>query len=455
MAEVSIEQVSRKVRELYNKAFSAVERGNLDYAVDMFLAVLDMEPRLLIARRYLRIAELKKLKGKKTNHSVSSLFGGIKVMGAKGALKKAPLKALRMAEDLLKKDPANIQFVKLLDEAAVAANMPEVAVQTWEMMREFYPQDIDLLNRLGALYISMDEPMKGRDCLEVVTNLRPKDQQAQKALKDASALATLKKGNWEKEGSFRDKMKDSREAERLEQQAKAVKSVVDIPSMINELQQKISQEPSNINHYRSMADLYAKSKNYEKAINVLNQAQQQSEVPDPQVDLAISTYRIKQYDQEIEQLQAAGRAEEAAAKEVERHEFQINNARECVARYPNDLQFAFTYGELLFEQDDLNNAIQQFQRAQRNPQRRTRSLYYLALCFEKKGQLDIALEQLKKAASEMQGMDESKKDVLYAMGALYEQMGQKEQAVESYKEIYSVDIGFKDVAERIERAYRK
>lgn len=454
MAEITIEQVSRKVRDLYNKAFSAVERGNLDYGIDMLLSVLDLEPRLLIARKYLRLAELKKSKGK-GNHQVSSLIGCIKVMSAKGALKKKPLKALRTAEELLKKDPSNLQFVKLLDEAAVAAGMPEVAVQTWEMMRDYYPNDVELLKRLGALYISMDEPMKGRDCLEIVVKLRPKDQQALKALKDASALATMKKGNWEKEGSFRDKMKDSKEAERLEQQSKAVKSAGDIPSMIAELEKKIAQEPGNINYYRSMADLYAKSQNFERAIEVLTEAQQKAEVPDPQVDLAISTYRVKVYDQEVEALRAAGHEEEAAAKEAERQEFRIKNAHECVTRYPNDLQFAFHYGELLFEQNDLNAAIQQFQRAQRSPQRRTKSLYYLALCFEKKGQLDIALEQLKKAASELQMMDEGKKDILYAMGTLYEEMGQKEQAVEHYKEIYAVDIGYKDVADRIERAYRK
>lgn len=454
MAEVTIEQVPRKVRDLYNKAFSAVERGNLDYAIDMLLSVLDLEPRLLIARKYLRLAELKKTKGK-GNHQVSSLMGSMKVMSAKGAMKKHPLKALRSAEELLKKDPSNLQFVKLLDEAAVAAELPEVAVQTWEMMRDYYPNDVDLLNRLGALYISIDEPMKGRDCLEVVARLRPKDQQALKALKDASALATLKKGNWEKEGSFRDKMKDSKEAERLEQQAKAVKSVVDIPSMIAELEQKIEQDPGNINHYRAMADLYAKSQQFVRAIEVLEDAQQKADVPDPQVDLAISTYRVKVYDQEIEQLRQAGREEDATAKEAERQEFRIKNAHECVTRYPNDLQFAFNYGELLFEQGDLNAAIQQFQRAQRSPQRRTQSLYYLALCFEKKGQLDIALEQLKKAASELQMMDEGKKDVLYAMGTLYEQMGRQEEAVEHYKEIYAVDIGYKDVADRIERAYKK
>jgi len=455
MAEVTVEEVSRKVRDLYNKAFSAVERGNTDYAIQMLRQVLELEPRLLIARKYLRMVELKRFRESKVNHTMSTVSGLGKMMAAKGALKKNPKKALSAAEDLMEKDPANLQFVKVLEQAAIASDMPEVAIQTYEMIRELYPQDADLLRRLGALYLSVDEPIKGRDCLELVARMNPKDQEAQKALKDASALATLKKGNWEKEGSFRDKMKDTQEAQRLEKQAKAVKSSQDLPAMIAEQQAKIEREPENVNYRRALADLYGKNKDYVGAISVLEEAQRVSDSPDPQVDQAINNYRVKQFEKEIEELQEAGDEAGAQARSAEMEEFRFEYASECVKRYPNDLQFSYMYGELLFNRGELNDAIQQFQKAQRNPQRRTRALYYLAMCFEQKGQLDIAMEQLEKAASELQVMDETKKDVLYAMGALSEQMGEQQKAVDYYKEIYAVDIGYRDVAERIEQAYKK
>jgi tetratricopeptide (TPR) repeat protein len=455
MAEVTVEEVSRKVRDLYNKAFSAVERGNTDYAIQMLRQVLELEPRLLIARKYLRMVELKRFRESKVNHTLATVSGLGKMMSAKGALKKNPKKALSVAEDLMEKDPANLQFVRVLEQAAVAADMPEVAIQTYEMIRDQYPQDADLLRRLGALYLSVDEPLKGRDCLELVARMNPKDQEAQKALKDASALATLKKGNWEKEGSFRDKMKDTKEAQRLEKQAKAVKSSQDLPAMIAEQQAKIEREPENVNYRRALADLYGKSKDYVGAISVLEEAQRVSDSPDPQVDQAINNYRVKQFEKDIAELQEAGDEAGAQAKTAEMEEFRFEYARECVKRYPNDLQFSYMYGELLFNRGELNDAIQQFQKAQRNPQRRTRALYYLAMCFEQKGQLDIAMEQLEKAASELQVMDETKKDVLYAMGALSEQMDEQQKAVDYYKEIYAVDIGYRDVADRIEQAYKK
>ena len=126
-----------------------------------------------------------------------------------------------------------------------------------------------------------------------------------------------------------------------------------------------------------------------------------------------------------------------------------------VKRYPNDLQFHYELGVLLYERGSLNEAIQEFQVSQRNPQRRIRSLYYMAMCFKQKQQYDIAMEQLQKAAAELFIMDETKKDICYEMAQISELMGETEKAVGFYKDIYSVDIAYKDVSEKIEKAYKK
>jgi len=54
MAVVALEDAPRKARELFDKGFAALERGNLGYSIDMLLAALEIEPRLIQARRFLR-----------------------------------------------------------------------------------------------------------------------------------------------------------------------------------------------------------------------------------------------------------------------------------------------------------------------------------------------------------------------------------------------------------------
>ena len=93
--------------------------------------------------------------------------------------------------------------------------------------------------------------------------------------------------------------------------------------------------------------------------------------------------------------------------------------------------------------------------AQRNPQKRIRALYYLAMCFKAKVQYEIPMEQLEKARSELHLMDDTKKDVVYEMGVISETMGRPDQAIAYFKEIYAVDIGYKDIAQKIDQAYRK
>ena len=456
MAEVTLQEAPRKIRDMYEKGFAAMERGNTHYAMDMFMNVLDLEPQLLKARHFLRAAQVKEFKSKnggQMTHVLSSITGIFGVLSANAALKKDPLKALKITESLLRSDPLNKMFIDIHVRSALAADLPEVALLMLEVAREFYPKDIAILKRLGQLYLDNNLTAKGREVYEILLSLKPNDPKVVKAYKDASALDTMNKGGWSDAGSYRDVMKDTGEATRLEQEAKAVKTTKDIDSLIEDSLSKIQKEPDNINYRRGLADLYVRAERMDEALQTLQEAQDLSGGADPQIDRAISNVKLKQFDHEIAALKKAGDTDGAGAKQEERNAFELQDAAERVKRYPNDLQFRYDLGVLQYHNGQLNEAIQQFQQAQRNPQRRTRSLYHMALCFKQKQQYDIALEQLEKAAAEMQVMDDTKKDVLYELGTTCELMGNKEQAAKYFKEIYSVDIGYRDVSEKIEKGY--
>ena len=456
MAEIILDAAPRKARDMYEKAMAAMERGNLDYAMDMFTSALEIEPRLLRARKFLRAAAVKKFKDNKggaVTHAISSLTGLPIQLGVMAQIKKKPVEALKGAEKLIRKDPLNLTFVNLLTQAAVAAEMPEVAIQTLEIARDHYPKNVALLKSLGRLYIETNQTQEARATYETLNTLRPNDPMIIKALKDTAALDTMRKGGWSEAGSYRDVMKDSKEASILEQESKAVKSDKDIGELIVEVQGKVEREPENINYKRHLADLLTRADRYEEALAVLTEAHESTGKTDPQIDRALGVLRLRHFDFQIAGLRKAGDSAGADQKEKEKDAFVIEDADERVKRYPNDLQYRYDLGVVLFEHDRLNEAIQEFQLSQRNPQRRIRSLYYLAMCFKQKKQLDIAMEQLQKAVSELSLMDDTKKDILYEMGTVAEQMGRREEAAKYFKEIYSVDIGYRDVTEKIEKAY--
>lgn len=457
MAEVRLEDASRKARDLFEKGFAAMERGNLDYAIDMFLSVLDLEPGLLHARKFLRAAEIKKFKaggGGSMAHTMSSVAGFGSVMSAKGLIKKKPMEGLKAAEKLLRKDPLNLQFILVLADAAEAADMPEVAIQTLVIAKEHFPANVKLLQRLGTFLLETNDTEMAHQVYEELLRLNPNDPATVKKYKDATALHTMNKGGWESEkDDFRSLLKNKDEAQLLEQEAKSVKSSGDLEALIESSKEKVAQEPGNINYVRALAELYIRDGRLNDAVASLEQAQAMTGGGDPQIDLMLSDIQIKRFEAEIADLENLGDTEGVATKKAALGAFRLQEAKDRVARYPNDLLFKYDLGLLLFEAQDITNAIQQFQSAQRNPQRRIMALYHLALCFKTKGQMDIAREQLQTALSELPTMDSTKKDVLYELGVLSEALGDRDGSLSYFKQIYAVDISYKDVAQKMEQFY--
>jgi tetratricopeptide (TPR) repeat protein len=458
MAELSLEEAPRKAREQFEKGLASFERGNLDYAMDRFEFALELAPRLLQARKFLRAAAIKKSKAAKGGalaHAMSAIAGIGGILQVQSQTKKKPELAVKAAEALLRKDPLNPTFLNLFTQAAVAADMPEAAILTLEVAREHHPKDLKILEWLAKLYMTVDRMHDARTTYEELVRMKPNDSAFIKALKDVTALDTMQRGGWSEATSYRDVIKDTKEAVLLEQEKKAVKTDRDVDALILETIAKVEREPQNINYKRALADLYARADRLDDALAVLREAETITGGADPQIERSISSVRVQQFDRTARELEAAGDSAGAEAQRAEKEAFLLQDAEGRVRRYPNDLQFRYDLGVLYYERGRHTEAIQQFQLAHKNPQRRIRSLYYLALCFKHKGQMDIASEQLEKALSELHLMDDTKKDVLYELGVVYEARGNADKAAENFKEIYSVDIGYRDVAAKIEKYYKK
>jgi len=461
MAENTEDKVSQKIRDTFNKGFSALERGNFDYAIDLLMSCVLADPSFLQARKYLRAAEIQKIKRTGFNtftHYLSFITNIHLYIIANIQLSKQPFKALASAEKLMIKDPLNLNFIFLVAKAAEAAGLIEVAIQELEIAAENYQTNLQVMELLGNLYIKAGLTRKARKIFEKLCNLKPNDADYIRLLKNAMALDSMKSDKWEevaeKGGSFREIVKDIKQAVILEQKDKAFKSDKDIDALINDLLEKIKVEPQNINYYRALAKYYTQKEMFDEAIATVEKARQVSP-GDPELDNLLSSIKIQRFNSEINKLKETGDQAAVDAKIIERDQFVFDDLQERVKRYPNDLRLRFELGVIYYENDYFNEAIQQFQLAQRNPKNRLRALYYLGMSFYKKNQIDLAIEQLEGALAEAVTMDDVKKDILYALGGLYEQTGDNVKALSCYKQIYQADISYKDVAAKIEALYQK
>ena len=49
--------------------------------------------------------------------------------------------------------------------------------------------------------------------------------------------------------------------------------------------------------------------------------------------------------------------------------------------------------------------------------------------------------------------DDEKKEMLYELGCIFEKMNKPDEAIEHFKQIYEADIGYRDVAAKVDAYY--
>lgn len=476
MAVTTEKELSQQNRSLWLKATSAIETRNYGYAITLIQGILKESPEFLTGRQWLRRAELASTKAGK---GFLSGGGGLQTMKAQGVVKKDPKAAIVMAEEMLEKDPRSLAANGLLRDAALAANLPEIAGFALETMRDAEPKNTKVMHELARHYVSVDQPEKAIEVYNAIVAINPADIEATKGGKDAAARSTMRSGNWDQVGKegvdYRTMLKNKEEAISLEQQNRLIKSVDVIDQQLAEQGALYEQNPNNLDVVRRIADLHEKKDDIEGALQYYQWAVELTKSGDPGLLKKVSDLSMKNIDTQIstretwladyaaslngetpdEESQATVNQveEDLAAYKAQKAELLIGTARGRVERNPTDLTFRFELGEQLVRAGQITEAIAELQKAQNSPNLGVRAKYLLGQCFEAKNIPNLAIKQYEDARSRLPNMDGLKKDVIYKLGLLYDRVGDKEKYLASMTEIYEVDSGYQDVAERVESGY--
>ena len=461
MAEKSLNELPRELRMLFTKGSDALQRENLDYAIDLFNQILAKEPGMYDCRKALRTAQMRKAgKGggffKKMMSSASS-----SPMVAKGhmALGKDPAEALRIAEQILNGDPQSSGAHKLVVEAATALGLPKTAVMSLEILAANSPKDRDVAIKYANALADSGETGRAEKVLADLYRLFPTDNELASALKDLSARKTLDEGGYDAladgSGSYRDILANKEEAVSLEQENRQVKTEDVAERLINEYETRLQTEPKNLKLLRSLAELYTQKKQFDKALGYYEQIKSSEVGGDASLDRNIADTVVRKFDHQASLLDANAPeyADKLAKLQAEKQAYQLAECQKRAERFSTDLQIRFELGQLYFQMGKITEAMKEFQKAQGNPHRRIQALSYLGQCFARRGINDLAATTFQDAIKEKVVFDDEKKELVYLLGSVYEKMAKREEAIAQFKLIYGVDVGYKDVAEKIDAYY--
>lgn len=461
MPEKTLAELPRTLRELYDKGNAALQKKNYDYALAIYNQVLITEPAFYACREALRACQFDKNKssGGFFKKMLGRTSSSPQLAMAQYQVRNNPQEALATCEQILNGDPSNIAAHKLLAEAATAMGFPRTAVLSLEIAYKHSDKDEDIGMRLAEALVTAGMIDRAHDVYSEMLKRNPANVSISQLIKNVSARRTMRDQGYEGlesgTGSYRDILKDKQQSASLEQEHRQVKSDDVASELIREYQARLEKEPNDRRLLRSIAELYAQMKDYDTALQYYAMITTIEGQSDPSLERAVTDLKLRKIEMAIEKLDSAADdyAEKRAALEKQRLDFEIAEARKRVEKHPNDLAFRHELGVLYFQAERTGDAIREFQKSQLNPHKKISSLYYLGRCFARQKMYDVAIQKLQNAIAEKLVMDDEKKELIYALGTVFEQSGKRGEAIEQFKEIYAVDIDYKDVAPKVDAFY--
>ncbi len=458
--------LSPKSLELFAKAEQAFDSHNYDYAIMLYRSVLDANPEYHPVRFKLHMASWQARRGRSLSmgDKIKGYMLAAKpfVIGRFKMFKQDWLGAIQAWEECLALAPLCALFHRELAECLERAGWKEAALNAYRVWRNIHPRDPIPLWEMARLHSQDSRWDDARDAYEMLAELHPTDTRVTGELRKIAAIQTIEKGGWSDTLSYRDKIRDERQAKFLEQKDRLVKSSSDIDDMLEVLNAKRQNNTSDLGPLREIAKLHRLKGNLDKAKEVLREALKTAP-SDFFLIRELTDIQLEEMDRDIELKRHAllENPDNASVRDAlegllgKYRSTLLEDKKAQVSQYPTNLLLRFELGELFLAASQVDEAIAELQQAVKNPSKRLESQKFLGQCFHKKHLYDLAIEQLAAASEAVHEMTSFKKDILYELATVYEEMGRDQEAKREYEKIYASDIAFKDVAQKIEKKFRK
>lgn len=467
MQPKSVKEVSERVKGFYEKAQQAAGQRNFDYSIEMFNTALKHCPEFRDARLELRKIEMDKI-GNKVSATRQAWIATKSTMALSvkgpGFIKKEEYgAAFEVAESVLAKDPTVPGALKLLAKAAEEGDYDWLAIDTLEFYLKIHNKDVNTMRWLVELYL---DNSRGEDAVRVCHNMRkldPANGEVQSLLKNAMARSAMDKSNWMEDGN-KDGTGAVEKTEEADSQTAPPKPKDATQQLIKKYETVLEDGNDTVDVRKKLARNYIKAAMYDEAIEQLEACNGMGGQTDPgvqnmmfqAVDLrfekAIKAWEDYSNKGDEEEKQAY---QEIAKLENQRSDYRLLRARERAVTYSNDPNIHMELAMILWERQEIDEALVEFQKAQGSPRHRKKATLHKGKCFALKDQHDIAIKEFELLISEMPEMNKEKLGAIYELAASLKQLGRDEESMEQYKLIYQEDVSYRDVKEIMDGFYQQ
>ncbi len=432
------------------QATDAAKRRNFAMAVKIYGQVLAIQPDFGDARTGLRKVLFQKVAQKPASKLTAMLGGGLHLLtGNLCRLCGQHAAAARAYERYLAHDPLAEGVNLKLGAALQRAGLKRSALAVYAAYAEQQPRCLDACRAAGGLYYELGKVKEALAMYEQALKIDPRDQESLKGRKDLAAEGALRSTGVETAQSSRELIKDKEQQRNLERQDRLQLSAAEIDEELAQIEQKLQQTPQDAKLLRRGARLRDMAKDLAGALDLVEQLLRLSP-NDGEVQELAGDLRIRLQEQMVQKADKAGDPAAAERARASLQQMRVAEARRRVERNPTDLGARFDLGNSLLAAGDVDHAIAELQQAVKDPRKKNESLFALGRAFQKKNLPELALGQFDKAM-QAAGSGVLAKEALYEMGAICQTLGKRDDALRHFTRILEQDIGFRDVAKKVEQ----
>jgi tetratricopeptide (TPR) repeat protein len=450
----------RKAQVFFDRGKTVCDTGNFEYAIDMYIEGLAVDPENTEAHQSLRDVSLRRK------------ASGEKDMGMMAKMKMPKAKddkqTMLNSEKLLAYSPGDTDRMLAVMQSAYRAGFFDTVLWISPILlranAEQKKPDFKKFTALRDVYHALERFDSASEAAQYALTMRPDDFDLTQDMKDLAAQDTMNKGKYGVAKSFRESIRDHELQDKLLEQEKDVHTVDALERTIKDAEEvwaAAPEDPAKFTKYVDALRRPEKDEHDDRAVTLLEEWYERTK--QFKWRQRVGEIRMGQLAREERALRADAEAsknnpdypelvqqlKEFRVKKVksEMEEYQL-----VLHHYPNESNARYQVAFRLFQLGQFQDAIPAFQQVRSDPKFRTAASILLGQAFLLAGYADEAVDTLKAVIDEYPNRgDERSIEMFYWYARSLESKKEIPSALKAYSQVAQWNFNYRDVQTRVKQ----
>ena len=448
----------KKAKAFFDRGSTVAGTGNYEYAIEMYLNGLGVDPDAVDAHVALRDIAMKR---KATGGKALGMMDKLKL----NRPSKDDKQNLLNQEKLLAYDPGDTGYMVGVLQNALRGGYFDTVLWIGPILQKANADsgkpDVKKFIILKDAYLALKQWNLALDACQYARLLRPEDMDLQNEFRHIAAQETMSKGKYEKGGGFRDSQKDAVGQDLRNNQDKEIGDLGVMMPVIEAAKKEYLADPNEPGKINKYVDALVKTELPDmenQAIELLQGAF--DKMRQFRFRLRIGQIRMQQMTRMERGLRANVNANPQDADALQSYrQFVQEKLQEELAEfqlalenYPTQANYKWDVSIRLVQLRRFDEAIPVLQQLRVDPKYRFDAGYQLGTAFLQAGYVDESIDTLAAVINDYPVKGDAKfTDMTYVYGRALEQKGEKQAAIKAYSQVAQANFNYKDVQQRIKK----